>query len=180
MKILISGAQGTGKSTLNRNLLKRFPEFISLDNLSSKFLKSKEDLKDPELLRKFQAEVSTYCFYKYLWTDNYISSRSLADAYAYNKFSYLNTNDNRYKIFMDLSLDLARDFDNPECVNIFIPKMFKPKSELLRSGNEEFQDTIDSFIKEFNTLSGLEIYTVKSNDINERVEEVSKYIKTRL
>ena len=84
MRILLSGAHGVGKSTLNKSLLDILPGYISLDSISAKFLKSKDDLKNPEKLRTFQTIISLYCFSKYLSLSNFISSRSLADTYAYS------------------------------------------------------------------------------------------------
>ena len=176
MRILLSGAQGVGKSTLNKSLLEILPGYISLDSISAKFLKSKDDLKNPEKLRTFQTVVSLYCFSKYLSLDNFISSRSLADAYAYSKYEYLRTLDPRYKIMMDLSLDLVRDFNKPDVVNIFIPKMFELKSGNFRSSNIKFQDEIDRLMLEFHQISGLNYYTIKSDNINDRVDEVKDII----
>lgn len=175
MRILLSGAQGVGKSTLNKALLKVLPNYTSLDSISAKFAKSKEDFKDPHKLRLFQTKVSLYCFFKYLELDNYISSRSLADAYAYNKYEYLKTSDSRYKIIMDLSLDLVRDFDD-NSTHIFIPKMFDLEASNIRSGNVEFQDIIDKLVLEFYEISGIKYYTIKSSTPDERVNEVLSII----
>lgn len=175
MRILLSGAQGVGKSTLNKALLEVLPDYISLDSISAKFAKSKEDFKDPIKLRLFQTKVSLYCFFKYLELDNYISSRSLADAYAYSKYEYLKTSDSRYKIIMDLSLDLVRDFDD-NSTHIFIPKMFDLEASNIRSGNVEFQDIIDKLVLEFYEISGIKYYTIKSSTPDERVNEVLSII----
>ena len=175
MRILLSGAQGVGKSTLNKALLEVLPDYISLDSISAKFAKSKEDFKDPIKLRLFQTKVSLYCFFKYLELDNYISSRSLADAYAYSKYEYLKTSDSRYRIIMDLSLDLVKDL-NDNSTHIFIPKMFDLEASNIRSGNVEFQDIIDKLILEFHEISGIKYYTIKSSTPDERVNEVLSII----
>lgn len=176
MRILLSGAHGVGKSTLNKSLLEILPGYTSLDSISAKFLKSKDDLKNPEKLRTFQTIISLYCFSKYLSLSNFISSRSLADTYAYSKYEYLRTLDPRYKIMMDLSLDLVRDFNKPDVVNIFIPKMFDLEPGNLRSGNVKFQDEIDKLMLEFHQISGLRYYTIKSDNIDDRVNEVRDII----
>lgn len=175
MRILLSGAQGVGKSTLNKALLEALPGYTSLDSISAKFAKSKEDFKDPIKLRLFQTKVSLYCFAKYLELDNYISSRSLADSYAYSKYEYLRTLDPRYKIIMDLSLDLVRDL-NDNSTHIFIPKMFDLEASSMRSGNVEFQDSIDKLILEFHEISGIKYYAIKSSVLSDRVNEVLNII----
>ena len=77
---------------------------------------------------------------------------------------------------MDLSLDLVRDFNKPDVVNIFIPKMFDLEPGNLRSGNVKFQDEIDKLMLEFHQISGLRYYTIKSDNINDRVNEVRDII----
>lgn len=179
MKILLSGAQGTGKSTLNLELMKHFPSFTSLDSVSAKFAKSKEDFKDEQKLKSFQTKISLYCYFLYLDTDNCISSRSLADAYAYNKFEYSKTLDTRYKGLANLALELAKDFSKNDIVNVYIPRMFELESTNLRSGDIDFQIKIDSLIQEFYKITKLNYLTIKSDKLEKRVEEILKEVERR-
>ena len=54
MKVFFSGAQGTGKSTLNKQFCEKYKEFKSIDSVSELFAKDRDTFKDPNKLLKFQ------------------------------------------------------------------------------------------------------------------------------
>ena len=177
MKIFLSGAQGTGKSTINKILIKKLPGYKLLDSLSGKFAKSKEDFKDFSKLKLFQTRVSLYCFSEYLDPKSFISSRSFADAYAYNKYEYKKYMDLRFKTLMDLSLELVKDLPD-DCLHIYVPSgEFKVEETYIRSGNSEFQEAIDKLILEFYEVSGVKYHRLESLSIEDRVQEILSLIK---
>lgn len=176
MKILLSGAQGVGKSTLNNELIKneQFRDYLQLDSISTKFAKSKDDMKDS---LKFQQNITLYAYSEYLNNSNYISSRGIADGYAYQKYSYLKTRVEKYKTLMDLSIDLSWQFN--DTVNIYVPIMFEIESTKYRSGDKEFQKIIDEYVQEYFERVNIPFYTLKSLNINERVNEILNYIRNK-
>jgi hypothetical protein len=176
MKIFLTGAHGTGKSTVNYELikLKQFESYIQMDSVTSKFAKAEADFKDPAKLKKFQTEFSLYCFQKYISDINLISSRSFSDIYAYSKYQYMKYGDIRYKLISDLSIDLCRDLKDFKM--IYFPIMFDLESTKLRSSNVDFQREIDSLIREFYEITKIRYHKLESIDINDRVSEILEYI----
>lgn len=88
MKIFLSGAQGTGKSTIISSCSLNLKTY---DSYSKKFLSFKTkntqlDFDSSEFL-DFQYLIFTYCTNIYINEDNFISSRGLADTYAYVTFA---------------------------------------------------------------------------------------------
>lgn len=179
MKIQLTGSQGTGKSTLNKLLIKEpiFKDYIQIDSISEKFAKDMETFKDPIKLRDFQTSIAFYCFSEYINTKNYISSRSFVDTYAYTKYSYKKTGIPIFKTLNDLSLELLKLYSSKEYVFIFVPIMFPLESKNLRSSDIDFQKEIESYIKECLELSEIDYYTIKT--LNKRVDEVLNYIKSK-
>ncbi len=177
MKIFLSGAQGTGKSTINKILIEKLPEYKLLDSLSGKFAKSKEDFKDFNKLKLFQTRVSLYCFSEYLDPSSFISSRSFADAYAYNKYEYKKYMDPRFKTLMDLSLELVKDLSD-DCLHIYVPSgKFEVQGTNIRSGDSEFQEIIDKLILEFYEISGIKYHKLESISVEDRVQEILSLIQ---
>ena len=176
MKIFLTGAQGTGKSTVNYELikLKQFDFYVQMDSVTSKFAKSKNDLKSPDSLKKFQTEFSLYCFQKYISDINLISSRNFSDIYAYSKYQYMKYGDTRYKLISDLSINLCDDLKDFKM--IYFPIMFDLESTKLRSSNVDFQREIDSLIREFFEITKIRYHKLESIDVNDRVSEILEYV----
>lgn len=175
MRIILSGAQGVGKSTLNKALFEtgKFQGFTQLDSLSAKFANTKYEMDS----LKFQQNITLYAYSEYLNTDNYISSRGIADGYAYQKYGYFKKYDSHLKTLMDLSLQLAYQFEN--AINVYVPIMFDLEKTHMRSGDSEFQEIIDRHIQEYFKITRLPFYTLRSLDINERVEEILDLVENR-
>lgn len=170
MKIFLTGAHGVGKTTINNELVVKL-KLNQLDSITNKFAKTKSIFKDPELLLEFQTKFTIYCLNHYINDDNFISSRYLADMYAYCKYEY-DKGLKEYKIFMDLLLQSAKYIKDHI---IYIPIMFDIEGTNIRSSNKDFQKEIDNNIKEFLNLVNIEYYTIKTLD--NRANEIMNYIK---
>lgn len=179
MKIFLTGAHGTGKSTVNYELikLKQFENYVQMDSVTSKFAKSESDFKDPSRLKKFQTEFSLYCFQKYISDIDLISSRSFSDIYAYSKYQYMKYGDTRYKMLADLARELSKDLKDFKM--IYFPIMFDLESTKLRSSNVDFQREIDSLIREFFEITKIRYHKLESIDINDRVSEILTYVNSK-
>lgn len=172
MKIFLTGAQGTGKTTLNKQLyeIDKIKKLECLDSTSHKFAKSKDVFKKPETLLEFQTKLFAHCMEQYLNHDNFISSRYFADMYAYCKYEY-DKGFKEYKTFMDAVLLASKYIEG---YIIYVPIMFEVEGTNMRSADKNFQKEIDNNIKEYLDLSGLKYYTIKTLD--NRVSEVLNYI----
>lgn len=170
MKIFLTGAHGTGKSTINNRLVNEL-KLNQLDSITNKFAKTKNIFKNSELLLEFQTKFTIYCLNHYINDDNFISSRYLADMYAYCKYEY-DKGFKEYKTFMDLLLQSAK---YAKGYVIYVPIMFDIEGSDIRSSNKDFQKEIDNNIKEFLNLANIEYYTIKTLD--NRIDEIMSYIK---
>lgn len=180
LKILLSGAHGTGKSTVNNDLMSHLElkGFTQIDSVSKIFASSLDTFKDPGKLMDFQCMVSFYCFARYIHEDNIVSSRSFADTYAYSMYEYKKSGNVLFKQLADLSLELIKRYSTPEYKHIYIPIMFDLESKDLRSANVQFQKEIDLLFKEFYQLAkeaGVEYLELKSLDRDDRVQEILEY-----
>ena len=79
MRIFITGAQGTGKSTLVKRLEEELPSLHTHDSMSREFM----DFKDEQFGEDFQYKISLYCLDMYVNDHDFISSRSYFDSIAY-------------------------------------------------------------------------------------------------
>lgn len=181
VKIILTGAAGTGKTTLNKALQpileQEYDNLEIIDSMSEKFFK-KEDFEDLNSDRYLQAQKNIYEYAKnqYLADRNILSSRGFADSYAYIKHSYDKT---FKKEFQDL---IKENFENNKKLMLssrvytfYIPIEFEIEGKELRSTNKEFQKETDRNIKEF--LDGTRtIYTTVTGSVKQRVKQVLKVL----
>lgn len=177
MKILLSGSHGTGKSTINNDLIKleQFKDYVQLDSVSEKFAVSLDTFKNPKSLIDFQLSVSLHCFVEYINQPNIISSRSFADTYAYSMYEYKKTGNIIFKQLADLAVSIYNNYNTKEYKHIYVPVMFDLESKGLRSTNKEFQLEIDNLFKEFYNIVEVDYLEIKNLDHNERIKEILEY-----
>jgi len=179
MKIILTGAQGTGKSTLNRELTKILQSEIksvkSIDSMSKKFFK-KEHLKNIESKEFLDAQLKIFAYAsnEYLNTDSYISSRGFSDSYAYCKHVL---DKNLHTEAMSNIISLAKQYHSIlECKIFYIPIEFSLESKDLRSTNAAFQREIDSSIKEFLDSTSTKYITIHGT-VQQRLDIILENIK---
>ena len=74
MKIILTGSQGTGKSTLAKILSSDF-NLKMIDSVTAEFAENTKSLDDFEFFKKFQTKVVSRDSDLLLNTENYVSSR---------------------------------------------------------------------------------------------------------
>ena len=177
MKVFFSGSQGTGKSTLNKQFCEKYREFKSIDSVSELFAKDRDTFKDPSKLLKFQTEIALYCSGEYIKDyENLISSRGFADMYAYNRYSASRSNNRIYNLLMDTAQMLQIEFLKDSKV-IYFPIMFDLEGKPLRSKDKDFQQEIDTYIREFFYSTSTQFYQIETLD--NRLVEIESYIFKR-
>lgn len=180
-KIILTGAQGTGKSTLNEALQNRlaieFPGIKFIDSMSKKFFKKKDfkDLFSDDYL-KAQQKIYEYASSEYLADNEFLSSRGFADSYAYLIHSYEITHKQEFKDLIKRNFRNNKDLINSREFNVYtfyVPIEFEIEGKNLRSTDKKFQKEIDRNIKEFLDRSQT-LYTTVHGSVKERVNQILK------
>jgi guanylate kinase len=190
MKILLSGAQGTGKSTIVHQLKNR-PDTAGLeiiDSMSKIFLTDSKDIQvdyENKDYIDFQTKITIHHLDNMINKDNYICSRSIADSYAYMTYARRNIHDMENYDILEALLDITEvsrkiQSTHNDVYNIYVPIMF----DLSQDNNEnrlvdkEYQEKIDSLIKFYYTSNKIDFLELKSLGIEDRIQEILHYINT--
>ena len=184
IKIILTGAQGTGKSTLNEALRGRlsleFPDIKFIDSISADFF-DKEDFKDLQSDKYLSAQQRIYEFAsgEYLSDGSYLSSRGFADSYAYLKYSLDKTGRSEFRELISLNFANNKKLINDSRYRIYtfyIPIEFEIESKDLRSTNIEFQKETDDNIRDFLEGSNT-LYSTVRGTVQQRVNQVLRQLK---
>ena len=182
--VLFSGAHGTGKSTSLYDCVENFPNifegFRIADSLSEKFF-SKEDFKNPDVLKEKQSAFTQYQLDTWAGKtmgDKVISSRSYADIWAYTKYQYLRDGFDEYLEQLSIIEEAAKSaILRANTMFVYFPIAFEITGKELRSTNVEFQQTIDGYIKEFFDKMNITPLVVKPSDRGDRAIFISMKVK---
>ena len=176
MRIFFTGAQGTGKSTLVKELAKRHPELTVHDSMSKIFMKGD---KNNQLTPDFQKRISLYCLNLYVNDRDFISSRSYFDSIAYPTYYVHQNIDNQ------IILDMVRLYEDlmfeDDCIYFYLPIEFEISegNNLLRITDKEYQRGIDEIIKDeieyINTVYPGKVITLHGS-VEERLREIENHL----
>ncbi len=184
MFILFSGAHGTGKSTTLYDCVENFPNIFEgyqiADSLSEKFF-SKEDFKNPEVLKEKQSAFTQYQLDTWAGKTmglDVISSRSYADIWAYTKYQLLRDGFPEYQEQLSVIEEAAKQaILRGDTMFVYFPIAFDITGKELRSTNVEFQQTIDGYIKEFFDKMNIKPLVVTPVDRGDRAIFISMKIR---
>ena len=176
MRIFFTGAQGTGKSTLVKELAKRHPELTVHDSMSKKFM---DGDKDKQLTSEFQKRISLYCLNLYVNERNFISSRSYFDSIAYPTYHINHDKDNT------IILDMVRIYEKlmfeDDCIYFYLPIEFEISegNNLLRITDPNYQREIDKIIRDeieyINQHYPGKVITLHGS-VEERLKEIENHL----
>lgn len=177
MRIILTGASSTGKTTILNILKEKNPELQIITEVVREL--HAEGVQINELGNE---EGQQKIFDKYidlLFQDkDYVSDRGLTDVYAYSTWHY-----NRGELSLD---ELAREMGEIEnfknmykndIVWVYFPIEFQTEDDGVRSTNEEYRAYIDSAIRQ--TLEDIDVdYLTVSGTVEERLNQIKAYIET--
>lgn len=174
MKLILTGAQGTGKSTV-------LYEFEKLGwNVITEVVRklSKEGVKINELGNE-ESQVKIFNTYKELLAgEEYVSDRGLTDVAAYTWY-LTNKGDIHPSVLWEQLTDIDEFFENNKDVLVcYFPIEFPLVNDGVRSMNEHFRKDIDSNIKSILELREIPYITV-TGTVEERVKLITDEINKR-
>lgn len=167
-RIILTGAQGTGKTTLMNALAADGTKTLSLAREAAI---NNGGLPTDEQRETFQKNLFATAFKTLSSKRNYISDRGLTCIAAYTFLGALRnsvkkkTADNQY-----LKLQKFHN-DNPDILLVYLPIEFDIEDDGMRSTDKEHQAAIDFMIKNILDTSGVKYITV-TGTIEERVAQV--------
>lgn len=172
MRIILTGSQGTGKSTILKEFEKEGWNVITevVRNLSKTGINVNE-MGDEDGQRKI---FETYK--ELLWDDvNYISDRGLTDVAAYT--DYLVREGKVHPNVLWRQLEDIKDFmrNNPDVVFCYFPIEFPVVDDGFRSTNEEFRNKIDEYIKQILDTCQIPYITV-TGTVEERFNKIKEHL----
>lgn len=179
MRIFLCGAQGTGKSTLVTSL----PDSFGLekkDSFSREFLKKDPSIQTraSENYNEFQDKILLHCLTQYVNDDNFISSRSVIDSFAYIK-----ANESENEVMLRNILNHYVDYVTTENdIYIYLPIEFE-----LSDGNNsnrdldiEYQKRVDEsmrdYFERFKRMNRRANYYILTGDVETRLEKLKEII----
>lgn len=170
VRIILTGAQGTGKTTLlNMFEMNKITEVVR--NLNKKHnIPVNQDGTD-------EGQLVIWNAYKELLTQQeYISDRGLTDVLAYTEHGFRNgkVSERIYNIFKDEFDVFTRD--NPDILYVYCPIEFDIVGDGFRSIDMQYQREIDQIICDLLESSKVQYITV-SGSPEERAEMIVNHLK---
>ena len=180
MRIFLTGAQGTGKSTLVKELLPFMFLLEKKDSFSKEFLDDDSSIQrsSSEKYNEFQDKILLYCLSEYTNSNNFIASRSIIDSFA-----YLTVNEAEKRVFLkNMLYHYAEYLFREDDIYVYLPIEFRVSEDNNRNRDtdREYQSRIDTSIKAyFNTFKKTypkATFLVLTGTVKERLEVLESTI----
>ena len=166
-RIILTGAQGTGKTTLMNELAKDGTRTISHirkhaaeQNID---ITTASEAGQKEFFKSLKKELSS--------KKNYVSDRGLTCVAAYT-FDKALTGEISKKVADKQYMDIVKfHTENPDILLVYVPIEFEIEDDGTRSIDPEFQAKIDFLIKNILDTSGIKYITV-TGSVEERLAQI--------
>lgn len=166
-RIILTGAQGTGKTTLMNALtadgtrtISHIRKHAAEHNID---ITTASEVGQKEFFNSLKKELSS--------KRNYVSDRGLTCVAAYT-FDKAITGEISKKVADKQYMDFAKfHMDNPDILLVYVPIEFEIEDDGTRSIDPEFQAKIDFLIKNILETSGVKYITV-TGSVEERLAQI--------
>ena len=172
MKLIFTGSQGTGKSTILNNtpIANKITEVVR--SLSKEGVKINRDGDADGQLIIFEA-------YKELLTQkgDWVSDRGLTDVLAYTIYLQMNASDDDKRakltnVMLSQMEDLVKyNKKNPDVMYVYFPIEFGVVGDGVRDTDEVYRADIDSLIVRLLDISGAHYITIHGS-VEERIDTI--------
>jgi len=159
VRISISGAAGTGKKRLARDLSDEL-DITAIESIERSVFKLGGKLnKGAEVMDEFML------FLAHLWEETeymeFASAGSVIDIVAYCHYIAARSDDPRWKFLLRGLTNLANTYvNNQYTVFFYIPYKNKPRGDGIRSVDDKFQREIDRLIRHYLTAFDLDYFPI--------------------
>lgn len=172
MKFLLTGAQGTGKTSIMDALS---CDIQKIQNVTRTCIE-KNNLSINENSDNTTQHTIFNAYYDVLTkNDNYLAERSLFDVYAYSQHQFFNNKCDSEILERQKKLIETFVKENANAIYFYIPIEFDIVPDGTRSINKTFQKEIDNYIHCLLDEFGCKYYTIKG-PISERVNAINDII----
>ena len=170
MRIILTGAQGTGKTTVLNLLKDKYPPITNVCRTLAKSgvkLNEMGDTASQALIFDTYAEL--------LKQENYVSDRGLTDVFGYSTWLCKNGKITREELLRE-ELLLRGFVENYPAIYFYFPIEFPVINDGVRSIDEEFRKEIDNNIHG-NLLSYVGHFFMVSGSVDARIEGIQDVLK---
>lgn len=172
MKVLFTGAQGTGKTSVMEALPASWPKIkgVTRKTIAENNLTINQDSTDRSQTAIFDAYSDALSVDK-----DFISERSLFDVLAFTQYQYCLGKVS--EIVLREQLKRVKKFvnDNPDALYIYFPVEFDPQDDGQRSTDPEYQHAIDAFIRMSIGMFPIK-YIIVSGSVVERCRQIQSVV----
>lgn len=178
MRVILTGSQGTGKSTILHMMRgrKHITEVVRR-LVKEEGLVINED-GGMETQQRIWAE-----YEKQLDQDNYVSDRGLTDVISYSRanYAFMNVDDPKRTLLHD---EMMREYEaiktwheaHKDIKYVYFPIEFDVVDDGVRSTNEAYRKQVDYFIKNILDDLGIDYLTVHGTP-EERLKQIQEWVK---
>jgi hypothetical protein len=172
MKVLFTGAQGTGKTSVMEALPASWPKIkgVTRKTIAENNLAINQNSTDYSQRAIFDAYSDVLSVDK-----DFISERSLFDVLAFTQYQFCQGKVSE-KLFLE-QLKRTKKFvqENPDALYIYFPVEFDPQNDGQRSTDPEYQHAIDAFIRMFIGIFPIK-YIIVSGSVSERCRQIQSVV----
>jgi predicted ATPase len=172
MKIIFTGAQGTGKTSV----MDALPDtFNKIRGITRNIIKEKKLTVNEYSDNASQTHIFNAYEHQLVSTDNYIAERGLIDVYAYTMSRVKAGKCSQTIAETQLSKIEKFNTKNPDVIYIYFPIEFDIVEDGVRSMNKDFQKEIDEIIHTTLLKTGCNYFSV-SGTVEQRVSQILNII----